>query len=278
MPGALVALLCAGLLARAARGQAEGAAADLAQPPPPPVPAVARTPSGPRPRIHIYDLPDELTKPCHWWGCGRLTEEVRKSKVSRPPPALCAPRRATLALTRPPTARSTSSQTPTTLTSGGFRTWCAAHSAATQPFVRTHFAACFAPQQPFKSQSVTEALFAAVATRWPYWNASVEAKQSRHLITLMCDHGPGDCNFVDQNPLKLGKLPDTWNPASPTRVVSQVQWNSLRDGADAGMDFCSVCFQSGKDVQLATPEGNVCGPLCGYKCVAMHAACFFSLR
>ena len=115
-----------------------------------------------------------------------------------------------------------------------------------------------------------------MATRWPYWNASVEAKQSRHLLTLTCDHGPGDCNFVDQNPLRLGKLPDTWNPASPTRVVSQVQWNSLRDGADAGQDFCSVCFQSGKDVQLATPEGNVCGPLCGYKCVSMQAAWFYS--
>ena len=85
MPGALIALLCAGLLARAARGQAEGAAAvDIAPPPPPPVPAVSRAPSGPRPRIHIYDLPDELTKPCHWFGCGRLTEEVRKSKARRP--------------------------------------------------------------------------------------------------------------------------------------------------------------------------------------------------
>ena len=122
-------------------------------------------------------------------------------------------------------------------------------------------------QQPFKSQSVTEAIYATVASRWPYWNATVAAKQSRHLMTLTCDHGPGDCNFVDQNPLQLGKLPDTWNPASPTRVVSHVQWNSLRDGADAGMSHCSVCFQYAKDVQIATPEGNVCGPLCGYKCV-----------
>ena len=122
-------------------------------------------------------------------------------------------------------------------------------------------------QQPFKSQSVTEEIYATVASRWPYWNATVAAKQSRHLMTLTCDHGPGDCNFVDQNPLQLGKLPDTWNPASPTRVVSHVQWNSLRDGADAGMSHCSVCFQYAKDVQIATPEDNVCGPLCGYKCV-----------
>ena len=43
---------------------------------------------------------------------------------------------------------------------------------------------------------------------------------------------------MDQNPLRLGKLPDTWNPA--------------------------------------TPEGNVCGPLCGYKCVSMQAAWFYS--
>ena len=86
MPRALAALLCAGVLARTAHGQAEGTAVAAQSPPPPPPPPP--TPSfppvvqtGPRPRIHIYDLPDSLTKPCHWWGCGRLTEEVRKSKA-----------------------------------------------------------------------------------------------------------------------------------------------------------------------------------------------------
>ena len=87
MTRALAALLCAGLLARATHGQDERAdAATLAPPPPPPPPpplAAARTLRGPRPRIHIYDLPDSLTKPCFWWGCGRLTQEVRKSKARR---------------------------------------------------------------------------------------------------------------------------------------------------------------------------------------------------
>ena len=166
--------------------------------------------------------------------------------------------------------------TPTT---GGFHTWCcgaAAQRARPHRVPSTHCALAPRPQQPFAGQNVTEALFATVASRWPYWNASIEAKQSRHLLTLTCDHGPGDCNFVDQGPIRLGMLPDSWNPASPSRVVSQVQWNSLRDGADAGMSHCSVCFQYGKDVQIATPEGNVCGPLCGYKCVAR--ACHAPLR
>ena len=38
----------------------------------------------------------------------------------------------------------------------------------------------------------------------------------------------------------------------------------MRDGADAGQKDCLVCFQKGKDIQLATGE-NVCGPLCGYQ-------------
>jgi hypothetical protein len=29
----------------------------------------------------VYALPDEFTKPCWWWGCGRLTQAVRESKV-----------------------------------------------------------------------------------------------------------------------------------------------------------------------------------------------------
>jgi len=77
---------------------------------------------------------------------------------------------------------------------------------------------------------------------------------------------------VDQNPIRLGKLPAAWNPASPSRVVAHVQWNAMCDGADAGMDTCTVCFQQGKDVQIATPEGNVCGPVCGYR-RASPAAC-----
>ena len=67
-------------------------------------------------------------------------------------------------------------------------------------------------------------------------------------------------------PFEEGKLPADRNPASASRVVGHVQWNGMRDGVDAGQRTCQVCFQSGKDVHIATAEGNVCGPLCGYKC------------
>lgn len=57
--------------------------------PPPPAPAPPHPPPaapppgtlGPRPRIHIYNLSSSLTEPCWWWGCGRLTQRVRESKV-----------------------------------------------------------------------------------------------------------------------------------------------------------------------------------------------------
>jgi hypothetical protein len=89
---------------------------------------------------------------------------------------------------------------------------------------------------------------------------------TRHFIPLTCDHGPGDCGYARAVPFHVGALPEAWNPVSATRVVGHVQWNGMRDGVDAGMDWCQVCFQRGKDVQMATAE-NVCGPLCGYKCV-----------
>lgn len=37
----------------------------------------------------------------------------------------------------------------------------------------------------------------------------------------------------------------------------------LMDGPAAGRDECLVCFQRGKDIQIATAQ-NTCGPLCGY--------------
>lgn len=58
-------------------------------------------------------------------------------------------------------------------------------------------------------------------------------------------------------------LPGWWDPASASRVVGHIQWNGLCDGVDAQQRNCLVCFQRGKDVQIATAE-NVCGPLCGY--------------
>lgn len=42
----------------------------------------------------------------------------------------------------------------------------------------------------------------------------------------------------------------------------------MADGHDSKSDRCIVCFQRGKDVQIATGQ-NTCGPLCGYKCAAL---------
>lgn len=204
---------------------------------------------------------------------------------------------------------------------------------------------------PFDSPEETKELYHYIKTTWPYWNQSVrlaqlqqnppdagvasqpneshslvavhlftrsrrqvEAQQTRHFITLTCDHGPAcagpsqcltallnprlisargpverrvapptnlaalsvarpslllplpsDCMYVERS--HIGQLPDDWDPIKPTRVVGHVLWNGIRDGYDAGNVHhadVGVCFQHGKDIQLATAE-NVCGPLCGYK-------------
>lgn len=49
----------------------------------------------------------------------------------------------------------------------------------------------------------------------------------------------------------------------PTRPPARLQ-PGIRDGWDAGETHAAVgvCFQHGKDIQMATSE-NVCGPLCG---------------
>ncbi|KAK3254120.1 hypothetical protein CYMTET_36654, partial [Cymbomonas tetramitiformis] len=117
-------------------------------------------------------------------------------------------------------------------------------------------------QMPFKNQTVLLEMFAYIKTTWPYWNNS--GSQARHILTLTCDHGPGDCSY--HRPITKGKVPDELSPISPERRVIYLMWNGLRDGFDADPKEvkCNVCFQKGKDVQLITAEG-VCGPLCGYK-------------
>ena len=51
-------------------------------PPPQLLPPVSHAPT---PRIHIYDLPPEMTKPCMHWGCSRLTDALRASPVRHAP-------------------------------------------------------------------------------------------------------------------------------------------------------------------------------------------------
>lgn len=40
-------------------------------------------PVRPRPRIHVYDMPGHLAKPCWWWGCRQLTQYVKETNVRR---------------------------------------------------------------------------------------------------------------------------------------------------------------------------------------------------
>lgn len=116
---------------------------------------------------------------------------------------------------------------------------------------------------PFVETSWAPTAYAYISQNWPYLNKSIAEKRLNHLITLSCDHGPGDCDYVPR-PIGKDNSPWWWAPAHPDRVFSHLQFNGLRDGADSGQEHCLVCFQQGKDIQLVTAE-MVCGPLCGYK-------------
>lgn len=48
-----------------------------------------RRPLRPRPRIHVYDMPDHLAKPCWWWGCRQLTSYVKETNVRAALLCLC---------------------------------------------------------------------------------------------------------------------------------------------------------------------------------------------
>ena len=96
----------------------------------------------------------------------------------------------------------------------------------------------------------------------------VEAGQTRHLITLTCDHGPGDCNYGRQQVFfNNQELPDSWSPISAKRVVGHILWNGMRDGADAGMGECQVCFQVGSS---RWRQRRMCAALCA-DTSALHA-------
>lgn len=41
-------------------------------------------PLRPRPRVHVYDMPNHLAEPCWWWGCRQLTKYVKETNVRSP--------------------------------------------------------------------------------------------------------------------------------------------------------------------------------------------------
>lgn len=93
--------------------------------------------------------------------------------------------------------------------------------------------------------------------------ATAIAAHSAHSSAVTAFSRPSSCKYVDR--AKMGSYPPHWDPLSPTRVIGHVQWNGMRDGADAGTKPCGSCFQLGKDIQIVTAQ-NACGPLCGYPC------------
>eukprot|EP00854_Cymbomonas_tetramitiformis_P007046 gene7046-8403_t len=115
-------------------------------------------------------------------------------------------------------------------------------------------------KEPISQAEINE-VFGIVVEKYPYWNQTREAGEVRHIFTTTDNQGPGSNSFA--HPLKVGNLPDDWNPASGTRVVLFLMFNGLADGYDSSTKNCAVCFQKGKDIQMVTAQAT-CGPLCGY--------------
>eukprot|EP00192_Tetraselmis_astigmatica_P003261 CAMPEP_0117660082 /NCGR_PEP_ID=MMETSP0804-20121206/6777_1 /TAXON_ID=1074897 /ORGANISM="Tetraselmis astigmatica, Strain CCMP880" /LENGTH=553 /DNA_ID=CAMNT_0005466785 /DNA_START=100 /DNA_END=1761 /DNA_ORIENTATION=+ len=113
-------------------------------------------------------------------------------------------------------------------------------------------------------------LFKEIWTRWPYFNQTVAAGEARHIMLLVCDHGPGDCSWQRPIDALAGTsggipIPPSINPAHRDRVLLFLTNNAFMDGADATppQETCISCFQRGKDIALVTHERSVCGPWCG---------------
>lgn len=47
------------------------------------------------------------------------------------------------------------------------------------------------PQMPFANTSESAAMYDYIRDAWPFWRRTVAANQTRHIIALTCDHGPG---------------------------------------------------------------------------------------
>jgi len=72
---------------------------------------------------------------------------------------------------------------------------------------------------PFRNTSWAPAVYDYIRTLWPYLNRSIAAGQTRHFITLTCDQGPGSCEYVRREDMRVGVLPSFYNPADKQRVV-----------------------------------------------------------
>ena len=106
---------------------------------------------------------------------------------------------------------------------------------------------------PVANDAQLRAILRFVVQDNPWFNATVQRKQARHIMVFSCDHGPSPCTWealpcADERGLK--EWPAEVNPASADRALMFLSLNGVRDGADAGGGCCVGCFQAGRDVVL----------------------------
>jgi hypothetical protein len=104
-------------------------------------------------------------------------------------------------------------------------------------------------KMPVSNDTELREILAFVVQRHPWFNATVAAGTSRHIMVFSCDHGPAPCTWAEA-PCPGELWPDAVNPAVATRNLMFLGPNGVRDGADAGGGCCSGCFQRGKDIVL----------------------------
>ena len=142
----------------------------------------------------------------------------------------------------------------------------------------------------------TARAFDYIRTRWPWWNRTARMGVARHVMLLPCDDGPGGCAFdrpIVPNKWSPGTMPqaeqdarnrvalfrdaadaaylrrtwgDDWeqiNPASPSRLLLFLTLNGGADGLLDPRGACRTCFAHGLDIRLPAPEAHECGPYCG---------------
>ena len=205
------------------------------------------------PRIYVYSLPKSVVRPCNdWRNTCSLAQWIRKSKHFEP------------------------------------------NGECADYFLVPHHPT---GGNPTGSEAVGDyavgRMFDYIRQTWPFWNRSVADATARHFWLLPCDHGPGDCAYsrpivpnkyssgklTPRRPVRFGPvqapandrwLRDAWgegwealNPASPARLLFNLQYNGWTDGLRSPSGSCLNCFQPWLDVRLPTPEEHECGPLCG---------------
>ena len=205
------------------------------------------------PRIYVYSLPKSVVRPCNdWRNTCSLAQWIRKSKHFEP------------------------------------------NGECADYFLVPHHPT---GGNPTGSEAAGDyavgRMFDYIRQTWPFWNRSVADATARHFWLLPCDHGPGDCAFsrpivpnkyssgklTPRRPVRFGPvqapandrwLRDAWgegwealNPASPARLLFNLQYNGWTDGLRSPSGSCLNCFQPWLDVRLPTPEEHECGPLCG---------------